>query len=154
MGSRFAQSDAQRLTKVDHLIFVCGHYEGIDTRVREHLIDEVFSIGDYVVTGGELPAMVMVDAVVRLLPGVLGNPESLENESFGGNSLGAPCYTRPRQYQGWEVPEVLLSGHHARIVEWRDKKARELTRRHRPDLLDTNSRPDLPSAVDKPGRDR
>ena len=118
VGQRFSQAHAERLAALPHLIFVCGHYEGIDARVREHLVDEVFSIGDYVLTGGELPAMVIADAVARLVPGVLGNPDSARTESFSDGLLEAPQYTRPREHRGWEVPEVLLSGHHAQIDAW------------------------------------
>jgi len=116
-------------------VFVCGHYEGIDARVREHLVDEVLSIGDYVLTGGELPALVITDAVARLLPGVLGNPESAKTESFTHGMLEAPQYTRPREYRGWEVPAVLLSGHHAEIDGWRETAGRDLTEQNRPDLI-------------------
>ncbi len=135
-GARFNQSDAVRLAKYDHLVLVCGHYEGVDARVREHLVDEVLSVGDYVLTGGELPAMVVVDAVARLIPGVLGNPESPVYESFSDGHLEAPQYTRPRFFRDWEVPEVLLSGHHERIAQWRAEQSAALTRRVRPDLLD------------------
>jgi tRNA (guanine37-N1)-methyltransferase len=134
-GSPFQQADAERLATKDHIVFVCGHYEGIDARVREHLVDEVLSIGDYVLTGGELPALVITDAVARLLPGVLGNPESAKTESFTDGMLEAPQYTRPREYRGWEVPEVLLSGHHAQIDAWREAAGAELTKRNRPDLI-------------------
>jgi len=135
VGARFDQGHARRLASLPHLVLLCGHYEGIDARVREHLIDESISIGDYVLTGGELPAMVVIDAVTRLQPGVLGNPASLEGESFSGRGLGLPCFTRPREFHGWAVPEVLLSGHHARIDAWRREEAAALTRRVRPDLL-------------------
>ena len=134
-GKPFEQADAERLAKKKQLVFVCGHYEGIDARVREHLVDEVFSIGDYVLTGGELPALVIVDAVSRLLPGVLGNPESAKTESFSNGMLEAPQYTRPRSYREWEVPDVLLSGHHAQIDAWRESEGRRLTEQNRPDLL-------------------
>lgn len=135
VGQPFRQAHAERLAASPHLIFVCGHYEGIDARVREHLVDEVFSIGDYVLTGGELPAMVIADAVARLVPGVLGNPDSARTESFSAGLLEAPQYTRPREHRGWEVPEVLLSGHHAMVEAWRRDRARELTEANRPDLL-------------------
>ncbi len=134
-GTPFRQADAERLATKEHIVFVCGHYEGIDARVRDHLVDEVLSIGDYVLTGGELPALVITDAVARLLPGVLGNPESAKTESFAHGMLEAPQYTRPREYRGWEVPSVLLSGHHAQIDAWRDEEGRALTEQNRPDLL-------------------
>ena len=134
-GQPFRQADAHRLAEEKHLVFVCGHYEGIDARVRSHLVDEVMSVGDYVLTGGELPALVIVDAVSRLIPGVLGNPESAVTESFADGFLEAPQFTRPRSYRGWDVPEVLLSGHHARIDEWREAAARDLTEEVRPDLI-------------------
>ena len=135
VGKPFTQSDARRLADVSQLVLVCGHYEGIDARVRDHLVDEVFSIGDFVLTGGELPAMVITDAVARLLPGVLGNDESAVTESFSDGLLEAPQYTRPREYRGWAVPEVLLSGHHRNIESWRSEKSREITEDIRPDLL-------------------
>ncbi|MCB9779173.1 MAG: tRNA (guanosine(37)-N1)-methyltransferase TrmD [Alphaproteobacteria bacterium] len=136
----FRQADALRLAQVPQLVLVCGHYEGVDARVREHLVDEALSIGDYVLTGGELAALVVLDAVARQVPGVLGNPDSLGVESFtprddGQVLLEAPQYTRPREYRGWEVPDVLLSGHHALIDAWRHERAVALTRRWRPDLL-------------------
>jgi len=134
-GKRFTQSDARRLASYEHLVLVCGHYEGIDGRVREHLVDEALCIGDYVLTGGELPAMVIVDAVARMVPGVLGNAHSAVEESFMSGRLEWPPYTRPRSYRDWEVPEVLLSGHHAKIAAWRAEKGEALTRSVRPDLL-------------------
>ena len=135
VGQRFSQAHAERLSAYPHLILVCGHYEGIDARVRDHFVDEVFSIGDYVLTGGELPALVIADAVARLVPGVLGNPDSARTESFSAGLLEAPQYTRPREYKGLEVPEILLSGHHAQIEAWRHEQARGLTAANRPDLL-------------------
>lgn len=137
-GARFAQTDAARLASHPHLVLVCGHYEGIDARVREHLVDEALSIGDFVLTGGELAAMCIVDAVSRLLPGVLGNPESAATESFSDPAaplLEAPQFTRPRSFRGWDVPDVLLSGHHAAIDAWREQQAVALTTDVRPDLL-------------------
>ena len=134
-GKPFKQADAHRLASKEHIVLVCGHYEGIDARVREHLVDEVISVGDYVLTGGELPALVVTDAVSRLIPGVLGNPESSVTESFADGFLESPQYTRPRSYRGWDVPEVLISGHHARIEEWREDTARSLTEAVRPDLI-------------------
>lgn len=134
-GTPFSQATAARLTEATQLVLVCGHYEGIDARVREQLVDEVISVGDYVLTGGELPALIVVDAVARLLPGVLGNPDSAVHESFSDGRLEAPQYTRPRVYRDWAVPEVLISGHHARIAQWRAAQSEQLTREVRPDLM-------------------
>ena len=134
-GERFSQAKAKSLSKCKHLIFICGHYEGIDERVREGLVDEVISIGDYVLTGGELPAMVLVDSVVRLIPGVLGDKNSLNFESFEGNLLEYPQYTRPAFFKGMSVPGVLLSGDHKKIEAWRRQEALKLTKQRRPDLL-------------------
>ena len=135
-GKPFTQADAQRLAGLPQLVLVCGHYEGIDGRVREHLVDETLSIGDFVLTGGELPAMVITDAVARLLPGVLGNDDSAKKESFSDGLLEAPQYTRPREYRGWMVPDVLLSGHHSNIDAWRMDQSRELTGQVRPELFE------------------
>jgi tRNA (guanine37-N1)-methyltransferase len=135
-GARFTQADAKRLARHPHLVLVCGHYEGIDGRVREHLVDEALCIGDYVLTGGELPAMVIIDAVARMLPGVLGNPDSAIEESFSEGRLEYPPFTRPREYRDWAVPDVLLSGHHGNIRKWRQEKGEQLTRKVRPDLLE------------------
>lgn len=135
-GTKFEQPQAQELTSYDQVIFVCGHYEGIDHRVEETFATHVFSIGDYVLTNGELPAMVMADAVVRLLPGVLGNQSSLEEESFQNNLLGAPNYTRPEVWRGKPIPDVLKSGNHAMIDKWRLQQAKERTKVRRPDLLE------------------
>lgn len=124
-GEKFNQQKAQQLAKLDHLILIAGHYEGVDHRVHEHLVDEVVSIGNYVLSGGEIPAMVIVDSIVRLLPGALGNPDSLKEESHTNShtpehgSYEYPQYTRPEEYKGWKVPEVLLSGDHAKIKKWR-----------------------------------
>jgi tRNA (guanine37-N1)-methyltransferase len=134
-GKTFTQATAKRLAKEKHLIFICGHYEGIDERVRESLADEEVSIGDYVLTGGELPAMVVVDAVVRLLPGVLGDKNSLNFESFECNLLEYPQYTRPAIFRGKKVPEVLLCGDHKKIASWRKAEALKRTKARRPDLL-------------------
>lgn len=134
-GVPFSQNHAKRLTKNKNLIIICGHYEGIDERVREQLVDEEFSIGDYVLTGGEIPAMVIVDAVSRLIPGVLGKDESLINESFEANLLEGPQYTRPADFRGLKVPDVLLSGHHKQIEQWRQAQALKRTQKVRPDLL-------------------
>ncbi len=135
-GRVFNQKMAQKLSKEKHLIFICGRYEGVDERIRENLVDEEISIGDYVLTGGELPTMVAVDALVRLIPGVLKKPEAIKNESFSLESpLECPQYTRPANFKGWKVPEVLLSGDHKKIAEWRKKKSLERTKKKRPDLL-------------------
>lgn len=121
-GKKFNQKKAQELAKEENLIIICGHYEGVDHRVHEHIADEVISIGDYVLSGGEIPAMVIVDSVARLLPGVLGNKESLTEESFNEGLSEYPQYTRPEEYKGWKVPEILLSGDHKKIKEWRAGK--------------------------------
>ncbi|MFH1888669.1 MAG: tRNA (guanosine(37)-N1)-methyltransferase TrmD [Candidatus Omnitrophota bacterium] len=134
-GERMTQKAAGRLAKCRHLVLICGHYEGIDERVRDHLVDEEVSIGDYVLTGGELPAMVLVDCLVRLIPGVLGDKNSLNFESFAGNLLEYPQYTRPASYRRMRVPAILLSGNHKKIEGWRRKQAIRRTRRSRPDLL-------------------
>lgn len=134
-GRTLTQKKAVQLAAHKNLIIICGHYEGVDERVRQALVDESISIGDYVLTGGELPAMVIVDAVVRLIPGVLGKEESLQDESFENNLLEYPQYTRPADFEGMKVPEVLLSGNHARIEAWRRKEALARTKKERPDLL-------------------
>lgn len=137
-GHRFDQAKARELAQRPHLILVCGHYEGVDGRVREHLVDEALSVGDFVLTGGELAACVVVDAVARLRPGVLGNADSLDEESFNQGLLEAPCYTRPREFQGWTVPEVLTTGHHGRISAWRAEQSQRRTAEIRPDLLNAD----------------
>ena len=134
-GQRFTQKMAHSLAEKEHLILICGHYEGIDQRVLSLATMEL-SIGDYVLTGGELPAMVVVDAVARLLPGVLGNSESIAQESFQGGLLEYPHYTRPANFRGMEVPQVLLSGNHQEIQRWRQEMSRKKTREKRPELLD------------------
>jgi tRNA (guanine37-N1)-methyltransferase len=134
-GTPFTQAKAHQLAKKKNIVFICGHYEGVDERVREALVDESLSIGDYVLTGGELPAMVMMDAVIRLLPGVLGKAESLESESFEQGLLEYPQYTRPANFKHKKVPVVLLSGNHKQIQSWRLAEAQKRTRKHRPDLL-------------------
>ncbi|CAF0704438.1 tRNA (guanosine(37)-N1)-methyltransferase TrmD [Candidatus Methylacidithermus pantelleriae] len=133
-GRLFTQSIARSLSSHDRLIFVCGHYEGVDQRVVDHAVDEELSIGDYILTNGALAAVVVIDAVARLLPGVLGNEFSPQDESFEHGLLEAPQYTRPQEFRGWRVPDVLLSGNHAQIAQWRRKMAEEKTRRVRPDL--------------------
>ncbi|MFA4992645.1 MAG: tRNA (guanosine(37)-N1)-methyltransferase TrmD [Candidatus Omnitrophota bacterium] len=134
-GKIFNQLYAKRLSKCNNLIFICGHYEGVDERVRQYLADEEISIGDYVLTGGELPAMVLVDSIVRLIPGVLGDKNSLNFESFEGNLLEYPQYSRPAKFRSWLVPEVLVSGAHDKISAWRKSEALKRTRQRRPDLL-------------------
>lgn len=134
-GRRFDQATAREYTALDHLLLVAGHYEGVDQRVIDHLVDEELSIGDYVLTNGAIAAAVVVDAVVRLLPGVLGDENSAHDDSFTSSSLEHPQYTRPVEFRGWRVPDVLLSGNHAEIARWRKARAEEKTRRVRPDLL-------------------
>ncbi len=138
-GKVFSQAKAKELSKVEHMILLCGHYEGIDQRILDTLIDEEISIGDYVLTGGELPAMVLIDSVSRLIDGVLGGEESSSIESFENGLLEYPQYTKPREFMGMEVPEVLISGNHKKIDEWRKEKSLELTKQNRPDLIDKNS---------------
>jgi tRNA (guanine37-N1)-methyltransferase len=137
-GSPLKQSDSIELAQVDHLVLVCGHYKGIDERICEELITREISIGDYVLTGGELPAMVLIDSIIRLVPGVMGNFESAETDSFYGNTLGWPVYTRPEEFRGRKVPEILLSGHHARIREWQKEQSLQRTQERRPDILKKN----------------
>ena len=134
-GRRFDQQMATELSRESHLIVICGHYEGIDHRVIEHLVDAEISIGDYVLTNGAIAAVVLVDAVVRLLPGVLGHEQSAADDSFSAGLLEAPVYTRPAEFRGWKVPDVLLSGNHAEIAAWRKEEAVRRTRENRSDLL-------------------
>jgi tRNA (guanine37-N1)-methyltransferase len=157
-GKLFTQETARRFAKLDRVIFLCGRYEGVDERVAEYLATEEVSIGDFVLSGGELAAMLVVDAVTRLLPGALGNEASSQNESFSAEATSEPAegvppsarhsslatrhclldyphYTRPAEYRGWKVPEILISGNHAEVAKWRRAAAREKTRRNRPDLL-------------------
>ncbi len=136
-GETFTQAKAKELAEIDWLIFICGHYEGFDARIYD-LADELISIGDYVLTGGELPAMVIIDAVARMLPNVLGATDSAETDSFFAGMLSYPQYTRPREFEGKVVPEILLSGNHAEIKKWRQAQSLEITRRRRPDLLGEN----------------
>ncbi len=135
-GRLFSQQIAQELSGYSHLVLICGHYEGVDERVREHLVTDEISIGDYVLSGGELAAMLVVDAVVRLLPGVLGSEASSQDESHTTGLLEYPQYTRPAVYRGWSVPDVLLSGNHAQIARWRREQAILRTLKRRPELLD------------------
>ena len=151
-GRLFTQETARRYAKLDRLILICGRYEGVDERVAEHLATEEICVGDYVLSGGELPAAIVVDAVTRLLPGALGNEASTQNESFSemeGRSskpcgqlaeclLDFPHYTRPAEYRGWKVPEVLIGGNHAEVAKWRRQKALEKTRRNRPEFSGEN----------------
>lgn len=136
-GVPFTQLKAEELAGHDRLILLCGHYEGFDERVRQHLVDEEISIGDYVLTGGELPAMVLMDSVIRLVSGVLGNESSAETDSFSMGLLEYPQYTRPADFRGWKVPDVLLSGHHAEIDRWRRRQSLLRTWERRPELLET-----------------
>ena len=134
-GETFNQPMANQLSLLDNIIILCGHYKGIDYRIREHLITREISVGDYVLTGGELPAAIIADAIVRLIPGVIGDEQSALSDSFQDNLLEPPIYTRPAEYNGWRVPDILLSGHEAKIDAWRHEQALERTRRLRPDLL-------------------
>ena len=134
-GELFDQPMANRMSLYNNIIILCGHYKGVDYRVREHLITKEISIGDYVLTGGELPAIIISDALVRLIPGAIGDEQSALSDSFQHHLLAAPDYTRPAEYRGWRVPDILLSGHEAKIAEWRHEQALERTKRIRPDLL-------------------
>jgi tRNA (guanine37-N1)-methyltransferase len=134
-GRRFNQQIAGELSRESHLIIICGHYEGVDHRVIEHVVDLEISIGDYVLTNGAIAAVVLVDATVRLLPGVLGHELSAGDDSFSSGLLEAPQYTRPAEFRGWKIPEVLLSGNHAEIAKWRKEQALKRTKQNRPDLL-------------------
>ena len=133
-GEKFVQSTANELSLLNNIIILCGHYKGVDYRVREHLITKEISIGDFVLTGGELAAAMIADAVVRLIPGAIGDEQSALSDSFQDNLLAPPVYTRPADYKGWKVPEVLLSGHERKIQEWRHEQAVERTKHLRPDL--------------------
>ncbi len=144
-GKRLEQAGVRALVARPRLLLVCGRYEGVDERVREHLIDEEISIGDYVLSGGELAAAVVVEAVSRLVPGVLGDPRSAVRESFNDRLLDYPHYTRPAVFRGWPVPETLISGHHAAIEEWRQRAAADNTERSRPDLLAAETNDDAPA---------
>lgn len=135
-GERFTQGEANRLSLCENIIILCGHYKGVDQRVRDHLITREYTIGDFVLTGGELPAAMMTDAIVRLLPGAMGDAESALSDSFQDGLLEAGVYTRPAEYKGWRVPEILLSGNQAKIEEWMYEQSLEHTRTRRPDLLE------------------
>lgn len=141
-GKRLDQAMVQRLAEEDRLIILCGRYEGVDERVREHLVDEEISIGDYVLSGGEPAAVVLVDALVRLQPGALGSPQSTVEESFSAGLLEYPQYTRPPEFRGWRVPDVLLSGDHGAVERWRRERQIERTRARRPDLLPDSLHPE------------
>ena len=134
-GELFNQPMANKFSLSENLIILCGHYKGIDHRIREHLITREISVGDFVLTGGELPAAIMTDAIVRLIPGAIGDEQSALSDSFQDNLLAPPVYTRPAEYNGWKVPDVLLSGHQAKVDEWNHQQALERTKRLRPDLL-------------------
>lgn len=136
-GRTYNQQIAEELAQEEHLIFICGHYEGYDERIREHLVTDELSIGDYVLTGGELPALTVIDSIVRLQPGALGNETSAVTDSFSTGLLEYPHYTRPAEFRGWKVPDILLSGHHANIEVWRREQALQRTLERRPDLLET-----------------
>ena len=135
-GERFDQPMANRLSMAGNLIILCGHYKGIDYRIREHFVTKEVTIGDYVLTGGELAAAIMCDAIVRIIPGAIGDEQSALSDSFQDNLLAPPVYTRPAEYKGWRVPDVLLSGHQRKIDEWKHEQSLERTRRLRPDLLE------------------
>lgn len=135
-GKQYNQQMAEELAEESHLIFICGHYEGYDERIREHIVTDEISIGDYVLTGGELGAMVVIDSVVRLIPGVLGNQDSPILDSFSSGLLEHPHYTRPADFRGMKVPDVLLSGNHSKIAEWRERESLYRTKTRRPDLLE------------------
>jgi tRNA (guanine37-N1)-methyltransferase len=134
-GKRLDQKLAGDLSEESHLIIICGHYEGVDHRVIEHLVDLEISIGDYVLTNGAIAAAVLVDSVVRLFPGVLGDEQSAVDDSFAGGLLEGPQYTRPAEFRGWKIPDILLSGNHAEIAKWRQEQAKKRTKQNRPDLL-------------------
>lgn len=134
-GRKLDQKLATEFSNEEHLIIICGHYEGVDHRVIEHLIDAEISIGDYVLTNGAIAAVVLVDAVARLLPGVLGDEQSAADDSFSAGLLEGPQYTRPSDFRGWKVPDILLSGNHGEIAKWRKEQARNRTQENRPDLL-------------------
>jgi len=135
-GEQLTQPMANSLSLLENIIILCGHYKGIDYRIREHLVTREISIGDYVLTGGEIPAIVIADSIVRLIPGAIGDEQSALTDSFQDNLLAPPIYSRPAEYKGWRVPDILLSGHQAKIDEWRHEQALERTRRLRPGLLD------------------
>lgn len=153
-GTPLSPAVSQRLAGEKHLIFLSGHYEGVDQRIRDHLVDEEISIGDYVLTNGTLAAAVIIDALCRFIPGVLGTENSLTHESFTRNLLDFPQYTRPAEFRGWKVPEVLISGHHALIEKWRLEQSLQKTRRLRPDLLKESHETDRPGDHQAPAQDQ
>lgn len=136
-GERFTQKEANRLSMAENIIILCGHYKGVDQRVRDHLITKEYSIGDFVLTGGEMPAAMMTDAIVRLLPGALGDETSALSDSFQDGLLEAGVYTRPADYKGWKVPDILLSGHQSKVEEWLYEESLRHTKERRPDLLES-----------------
>ncbi len=140
-GRTFTQQIATELSHLPRMAFLCGHYEGVDERIRAHLVTDEISVGDYVLTGGELPALTIIDAVARLLPGVLGDPDGAMDDSFASGMLEYPHYTRPEEFRGWKVPDILLSGNHAEIERWRRQQAHERTLRRRPDLMENVKEP-------------
>src|SRR5690625_4659575 len=146
-GEQYTQEKAEQLAKEDHLIFICGHYEGYDERIRKHLVTDEISIGDYILTGGELGAMVVIDSIVRLIPGVLGNKQSAPQDSFSTGLLEYPQYTRPENFRGMKVTDVLLSGHHEKIAEWRVKQSLKRTYERRPDLLEVKELTELEKSI-------
>ena len=148
-GRRFEQPVASEIAEHEHLLLICGSYEGFDERIREHLAHDEISVGDFVLTNGALPAMIVIDAVTRLLPGGLGDEESATDESFSNGMLEYPQYTRPSEFRGWGVPEILLSGHHAEIEKWRRQQSHERTKQRRPDLLAGD---DIPATEQKDKR--
>ena len=150
-GHRFDQQMAMQLSQESHLIIICGHYEGVDHRVIEHLVDLEISIGDYVLTNGAIAAVVFVDAIARLVPGVLGHEHSAVDDSFSTGLLEAPQYTRPAEFRGWKVPDVLLSGNHSEIAAWRKEQGLKHTRENRPDLLARGDSPEPPSKAANAG---
>lgn len=150
-GARLDQAAVARLGALEHLVLVCGRYEGVDQRAIEIAVDEELSIGDYVLSGGEVPAMAVIEAVVRLIPGVLGNPESVGAESFSSGLLEGPQYTRPAAFRGREVPEVLRSGDHQAVARWRAEQARNATIRRRPDLVGASGNPENSGSPERPG---
>jgi tRNA (guanine37-N1)-methyltransferase len=152
-GQPLTPAVGERLSRAEHLIFLSGHYEGIDQRIRDHLVDEEISIGDYVLTNGTLAAAVVIDVMCRFVPGVLGEEKSLTHESFSRNVLDFPQYTRPADFRGWKVPEVLLSGNHAQIEKWRQEQGLERTRRLRPDLLHQQHETGNPRDHEVPAQD-
>jgi len=139
-GEPMSQKLARKLAKKKHLVLIAGHYEGVDQRVKDHLVDQQISVGDFITMGGEAPALCVIEAVARLVPGVIGNEESLARESFECGMLEHPQYTRPREYRGWKVPNVLVSGYHKEVEAWRKKEAEKVTKERRPDLLTSSRR--------------